>query len=166
MKRDWNLIRDILTAIEEDRCKKYIDNAGNSEEWQDGLDNDQIKNEYIKRRKLINGHIRLLIDAGLISQINSNIWVLEKDTFSNRGINQAIRNRNGGASGYVFNYESLELSMEGHDLLQHMRTPKVWNKAKEIADKAGVALTLDFLRTTLPHIPSMLTQEVKACGIN
>ena len=56
--------------------------------------------------------------------------------------------------------------MEGHDLLQHMRTPKVWNKAKEIADKAGVALTLDFLRTTLPYIPSMLTQAVKACGIN
>lgn len=108
MKRDWNLIRDILTAIEEDRCKKYIDNAGNNEEWQDGLDNDQIQKEYVKRKKLI----------------------------------------------------------EGHDLLQHMRTPKVWNKAKEIADKAGVTLTLDFLRTTLPYIPSMLTQAVKACGIN
>lgn len=166
MKRDWNLIRDILTAIEEDRCKKYIDNAGNNEEWQDGLDNDQIQKEYIKRKKLIEGHIRLLIDAGLISQINSNIRVLEKDTVFTRNINQILRNRNGGASGYVFDYENLELSMEGHDMLQHMRTPKVWNKAKEIADKAGVALTLDFLRTTLPYIPSMLTQAVKACGIN
>ena len=63
MKRDWNLIRDILTAIEEDRIVEYVVSAGNNEDWQTGLDCDQIKIEKIKRLRLIEGHIRLLIDS-------------------------------------------------------------------------------------------------------
>ncbi len=147
MKRDWNLIRDIMQAIEEDRFAVFVEHAGNNEDWQDGLDSDQIKKERMSRLIRIDGHVRLLIEANLINKVNSGIIDIDE-----------YRERNGASPKhrYQYNYKSLRLSMEGHDLLDHMREPKVWNLIKKHAEEAGSKLTLDFIRTAIPKILSGL----------
>ncbi len=147
MKRDWNVIRDILTAIEEDRFANFVKHAGNNEEWMDGLDADEIEKKRLQRLRCFDGHVRLLIDAGLISKINSNI--IELDEYR-------MRSGSSPQHGYSYDYRRLQLSMDGHDLLQHMREPKIWNKVKSMADQMGVSLTMDFVRTAFPKIMNSL----------
>lgn len=156
MKRDWDLIRDILTAIEEDKLLDFYQNGGPSNLWRYGLNSDEIAQELINRRKNIDLHVRLLIDAKYISWINSNI----QDNFD------LSRESNERASsffkkpvkvfeethGYVFSYENLQMSMSGFDLLEHMNNPKVWEKIKELAGKTGEKLTLDLVSFALPKI--------------
>lgn len=147
MQRDWNLIRDILEAIEQDRIVPYLRNAGNSEEWQNGLDTDQINAERIRRLRLIDGHIRLLIDCDLISKVNSNV----------RDVNEyRKRLTDSPRHGYTFKPECLELSMEGHDLLDHMRDPVFWNEIKKIAKDSLLSVSLDFIREVTPKVLNYL----------
>lgn len=150
MKRDWDLIRDILEAIENETIVSYEKKAGNNEKWKDSLkDADEIQQIREQRLKRIHGHIRLLIDGGYISHVNSHITSYN-DILVSSGISTMP------TPVYHYEIDKLELSMAGHDMLEHMRTPKVWNKAKEIAEKAGVELTLDFLKTVFPLIPKLL----------
>ena len=87
----------------------------------------------------------------LISKVNSNIRDLneykKKPTDTPR-------------HAYVFKVELLQLSMEGHDMLEHMRNNKVWNELKRIARESSVSLTLDFIRATIPHIWDKVVNSV------
>ena len=160
MERNWDLLRDIMGAIEKEELQGFYNRGGNDYEWKNGLNYDEIKKELNKRRHEIDYHVRLLIDAKYISWINSNISILSADTANYLNDAQLslgdFVERQNFKSSYKFEYSKLQLSMSGHDLLTHMRSPKVWNKIQEMSEKATESLTTDFLRYAIPKVIGML----------
>lgn len=69
MVRDWNLIRDVLEACEQDRLDAYVAKSGADYDEDDlspqELDKLALENAK-KYRKLVLGHLELCIDAGFI----------------------------------------------------------------------------------------------------
>ncbi|MDO5351884.1 MAG: DUF2513 domain-containing protein [Succinatimonas sp.] len=69
MVRDWNLIRDVIEACEQDRLEDYISKSGADYDEDDlspqELDKLALENAK-KYRKLVLGHLELCIDAGFI----------------------------------------------------------------------------------------------------
>ena len=160
MERNWDLLRDIMGAIEKEELQGFYNRGGNDYEWKNGLNSDEIKKELNKRRREIDYHVRLLIDAKYISWINSNISIISADTANYLNDAQLslgdFVERQKFKSSYKFKYADLQLSMAGHDLLTHMRSPKVWNKIMEMSEKATESLTTDFLRFAIPKVIGML----------
>ena len=160
MERNWDLLRDIMGAIEKEDLQGFYNRGGNNYEWKNGLNFDQIAQELHKRQRQIDYHVRLLIDAKYISWINSNISILSADDANylndaQLSLGDFVEHQN-FKSSYKFEYADLQLSMAGHDLLTHMRSPKVWNKILEMSEKATTSLTVDFLRYAIPKVIGML----------
>lgn len=128
MKRDWKLLKEIMMAIEEDRIEDFFQNGGNDTSWKQDKYQDEIEKELKSRQRLIDRHILLLIDARLISVINSHV------------------------ASDSYDLKSLELSMSGFDLLEHMRSKKVWSKIQEVSAKIGEELTVDGLKKIIPFV--------------
>lgn len=128
MKRDWKLLKEIMTAIEEDRIEDFFQKGGNDTSWKQDKYQDEIEKELKSRQRLIDRHILLLIDARLISVINSHV------------------------ASDSYDLKSLELSMSGFDLLEHMRSKKVWSKIQEVSAKIGEELTVDGLKKIIPFV--------------
>lgn len=141
MKRDWKLLKEIMMAIEEDRIEDFFQNGGNDTSWKQDKYQDEIEKELKSRQRLIDRHILLLIDARLISVINSHVVVSEP----------LMPVLSLGAS-YSYDLKSLELSMSGFDLLEHMRSKKVWSKIQEVSAKIGEELTVDGLKKIIPFV--------------
>jgi len=102
MKRDWDVIRAILIATEEDRFDEYLENTEND--------------------TLILGNTTLLIEAGFI-----NGKVLQ----SLDGIDDVFVN---------------DLTWQGHELLDVIRSKPVWEKIKTTALEKGLELTFDVVK--------------------
>ena len=128
MKRDWKLLKEIMSAIEDDRIEDFFQNGGNDTSWKQDKYQDEIEKELKSRQRLIDRHILLLIDARLISVINSHV------------------------ASDSYDLKSLELSMSGFDLLEHMRSKKVWSKIQEVSAKIGEELTVDGLKKIIPFV--------------
>jgi hypothetical protein len=108
MKRDWDVVRQVLIEIEElDASERELKiyNAG------EGNDADRIKAE----------HVLLLWKAHFLSGI---------DATSNSG------------SALL----SPDLTWEGHDLLETMRSQAVWERIKTVAKDKGIELTFDAVK--------------------
>lgn len=125
MKRDWDLIRKILTVIEEDRDvfadlpaePKWADHS--SEEYELQL------SEYTASERRIAGHLEMLIDNGYLNGL------------------KVIRT---GSGRFGYSVSDPRLTMAGHDLLDTMRSPTVWEAIKSTAKKKGIELTLDAIK--------------------
>ncbi|MDV7507514.1 DUF2513 domain-containing protein [Acinetobacter baumannii] len=102
MKRDWDIIRAILIATEEDRFDEYLEKAEDD--------------------KLILGNTTLLIEAGFLSG-----EVLE----SFDGIDDVFVK---------------DLTWQGHELLEVIRSKPVWEKIKTTALEKGLELTFDVVK--------------------
>ena len=109
MKRDWEIIREILVRLEAAGTPSTFLNA-------------ETISAYPVQEVAYN--IRLLSQAGLVkAQI--------QETHDGTGhIGKAI-------ARYV--------TQEGHDLLDTMRSEKVWNKIKETFKSKGVEMTFDLV---------------------
>ena len=107
MKRDMDLIRDLLIKIEE------APEPTNSSALTAEVSPDEA-------RRIID-HLRLLQDGGLIDCISSN-----------------------PISG-SWRCQNIKLTWEGHDFLDTVRDPEVWQRTKEGASKMG-GWTFDLLK--------------------
>lgn len=137
MKRSWDLIRDILCALEEDRFVEYVNSGGLSDkeiqkftDLKSGrVDKESLEDAKQKRRTEIWLHVELLIDCG----------VIQNTQFDREGLNNNYR-----------------LSMQGHDFLDDLRNQEVWEKIKAQALKSGAKLTWTFITAATEQIMQKL----------
>jgi hypothetical protein len=109
MKRDWDVIREVLIEVEElgaDERDKFIYGVGS-----EYADKDATKSE----------HAFLLWKANFISGIDAS-------TFGGKAL------------------LSPELTWQGHDLLETIRSKAVWERIKTTAKDKGIELTFDAVK--------------------
>jgi len=102
MKRDWDVIRTVLIAIEDDNYDEYLEESEN--------DGAIIKNTV------------LLIQAGFIE-------------------GKVLTSLDENADVYVN-----DLTWQGHELLDTIRSKPVWEKIKSTALDKGLELTFDTVK--------------------
>lgn len=108
MKRDWDLIREVLIEVEE------LDSHSDRKDYE--IRRGQPADSDAKAEQAL-----LLYKAGFIDAI---------DASAKEG--PAIIAR--------------ELTWEGHDLLETVRSKPVWNRIKSIAQEKGIELTFDAVK--------------------
>ena len=140
MKRDWNEIKEILEAIEEDRFADYV--GKNGEFFDDSLMTPARKREKlaelgIERRDIILGHIELLADAGLIKGIQLDIFA------NDSGVAELSQIRP-------------RITMAGYYLLEYLRSPKFRKALGCYCEKIGTGMTLDILHHAMSSILKMI----------
>ena len=137
MKRNWDLIRNILCALEEDRFVEYVRSGGLSDketqkftDLKSGrIDTESLEEAKKNRRNEIWLHVELLIDCG----------VIQNTQFDREGVNNNYR-----------------LSMQGHDFLEDLRNQEVWDKIKNQSFKSGAKLTWTFITAAAEQIVQRL----------
>lgn len=125
MKRDWNLLRELLEQVEADTLSDFIKTNGCdvSEELTPMQKAKLNEDNASKYRTLILGHVELLIDAGLLKTEG-----LEHYTDSSPAYYLPVNPR---------------LTMAGYDLLENMRNKDLWPQIKNKILNAGQVLTMD-----------------------
>lgn len=127
MVRNWNLIREVLEACEQDRLEKFIEKSG-ADYDEDNLTPQEIAHLDLenakKYRKLVLGHLELCIDEGFIKGIE-------------------LVNYTDGSLGPVSFCNDARLTMKGHDFLVRLRDDNTWNKIKSFAKHTGIVLTVE-----------------------
>lgn len=129
MKRDWDLLRSQLEAIENDRDLSKELPAVPYDMTRIGFSptqalNDKTEQAASERVRYI-GHLELLSNAGYIQGVSIE-----------RGVDGKVS----------LGFASPRLTMTGHDLLDTMRSPKIWNRIKETAKDKGIELTFDAIK--------------------
>jgi hypothetical protein len=125
MKRDWDLIRKMLTDIEEDRnvlAQIPVEPKWTDQPWEEY---EQQLLEYNVTEGHIAGHLEMLIENGYIDGL------------------KVIRT---GSGRFGYSLAGPRLTMAGHDLLDTMRSPKIWESIKSNAKKKGIELTCDAIK--------------------
>lgn len=126
MKRDWDLLRQQMTEIEEGRNvfanvpQRVVHTRDMSWEEFEAQDAEQ---RAIEGR--IAGHLELLIRSGYVDGVT---------------VMQSTDNR------FSYALHGPRLTMAGHDLLDTMRSATIWNSIKAMAKKKGVELTFDVIK--------------------
>ncbi|MDP9902363.1 DUF2513 domain-containing protein [Variovorax ginsengisoli] len=131
MKRDWDLLREQLLAIEEDKDFKTVilGEIADEPRWLDGqpeVDYIQIMTKYQKAESRIFGHLEMLVDNGYVEGL--------------------FLSRSAGGSSFSYGLADPRLTMAGHDLLDTMRSAPLWEKIKTTAKTKGVELTFDTIK--------------------
>jgi hypothetical protein len=125
MKRDWDFLRALLTTIEED--KDVLAGAPSAPTWKDQPWDEyeaQVKEFEIAEQRFA-GHLEMLIDNRYVDGLE-------------------VRR---GADGHIsYGLASPRLTMAGHDLLDTMRSSKVWEGIKSTAKTKGIELTFDAIK--------------------
>lgn len=125
MKRDWDLIRELMIGVEEE--KNFLADVQEIPKW-----GDQTEQEYVQQLNAVRaanarifGHLEMLVDNGYL------------DGF------QVIRTNDGG---FHYGLSDPRLTMAGHDLLDTMRSSVLWESIKTTAKKKGIELTFDAIK--------------------
>jgi len=134
MKRDWDLIREQLLAIEEDRDFKtaVLGSVADEPTWKDGQPEAEYAAEladFRAREERVYGHLRLLIESGYIDGVN---------------VQRVL------SGGYYFTLWKPRLTMAGHDLLDTIRSKTLWEEVKDTAKEKGLGLTFDTIKALVP----------------
>lgn len=130
MKRDWDLLREQLLAIEEDKDFRtaILGAVPDKPEWTDNKTEAEYVaalTEYRKAETRIMGHLEMLVDNGYVDGV-------------------MIRR---GSGGFSYGLTSPRLTMAGHDLLDTMRSEPLWEKIKSMAKTKGIELTFDTIKS-------------------
>lgn len=127
MKRDWDLIRKQLTDIEEDK-DVLADLPPKPPKWED----DELEADFMERlhaheaiEERILGHLELLTESGYVD---------------------GLRVTRGASGHFMVSRSKPRLTMEGHDLLDTMRSATVWNTIKDTAQKKGIELSFEAIK--------------------
>ncbi len=125
MKRDWELIRKLLLDIEEEKNPFSDIPVKPNFKDQDWDTYEKQLDEFHAIEARVFGHLELLVNAGYIDGLT------------------VIRSLDG-----MFSYglHSPRLTMEGHDLLDTMRSSGIWEKIKATAKTKGIELTVDAIK--------------------
>lgn len=129
MKRNWKTLRAVLEAVEDDR----IDAAIAAAEEKDRL--AESAGEQSRHEDEFFGHMLLAVDAGLVEGFE--VVTVPPSEWGYR-------------AGYV------RLTMSGHDLLDSLRSEKVFKKALALASSAAVPLTVDLVKEALKQAVGMV----------
>ena len=109
MKRDWDVIREVLIEVE------ALD-THTRDKAQYSVTHGQPADTDLKAE-----HALMLWEAGFIDASDA-----------------------GADEGPAL--LSPKLTWQGHDLLETMRSPRVWNRIKTVAEEKGVELTFDAVK--------------------
>lgn len=126
MKRDWEVIRVILTHIENNTFSQWIESDPTEPEIRD----------YTDQKAVILGHLELLIDADIVRHA------------------EVTRDKTGQFS--FWDFRGIHLTMQGHDFLDALRDATIWNRIKAMAVKNSVHLSWEFIRAALPIVITSL----------
>lgn len=85
------------------------------------------------------GHVEILLDAGIIKN--------------------CVVKRDANGDFCQWDFRGVYISMQGHDLLDVLRDAKVWNKIKANAKRAGVKLSWEFIKASIPLVLSKIASE-------
>lgn len=126
MKRDWELIRQVLVDIEDDRdpMLRLPDNPV----WENQTEqefSDEVS-RYRSTESSLYGHVELLLEANCIQGMEIIRYPDDSWGHSNYGA---------------------RLTMAGHDLLETMRSQGLWEKIKTTAKTRSIELTVDSIKT-------------------
>jgi hypothetical protein len=116
MERDWDLLRKQLEAIEQEH--HVLADILDKAKWA-----NEVEREKEEVRQL--GHLELLIDERLVEGIHIG------------------RDVNGH---FIFSNVNPRLTMAGHDLLDTLRSPKLWEQIKSSARENGIELTISAIK--------------------
>jgi hypothetical protein len=144
MKRDWDLLRQQLTDIEEER--NVFSNIPEEPKWTDQTEEEfsQQYEEYRAIESRIAGHVELLINSGYVEGI------------------QVLR----GADGHFsFSIHSPRLTMAGHDLLNTMSSDTVWAGIKRTAQSKGLELTFEVVKQVGKYVVERIMTGQSVSGI-
>ena len=125
MKRDWNIIRDLLKATEEDRLLEFLDDKDAE------VDRASTEAEREKLEKIsfdYYGHLELLIDDDAI-----------------RGITVDCSN----LGNWSYGAGRPRLSTSGFDLLDALQSKTVWARVKDYAKENTLPITGALVREVL-----------------
>ena len=125
MKRDWNIIRDLLKATEEDRLLEFLDDKDAE------VDRASTEAEREKQEKIsfdYYGHLELLIDDDAI-----------------RGITVDCSN----LGNWSYGAGRPRLSTSGFDLLDALQSKTVWTRVKDYAKENTLPITGALVREVL-----------------
>lgn len=139
MKRDWNELKAILEAIEQDRFGSYIEKYGvefDSSLMSEGEKQLKLEQLGLERRDIVLGHVELLVDVDLIKGVKVQTYC--DDSFL------ALTNTRP------------RITMEGYDLLEHLRSHKFIKALNEYCRSIGVELTLDTLKYFVPKVLDLM----------
>ena len=136
MKRDWNEIRALLEAVEQDRFGEYVRTYGT--EVDTSLMTGPERRKALEaagqgRRDIVLGHLELLKEAGLVRGIEVEIYSDDSDF----ACLAATRPR---------------LTMEGYDLLDHLRDKPFRQALEKCCKGLGIELTFDVIRELVPQV--------------
>lgn len=126
MKRDWDLLRQQLTDIEEE--KDFLADLPDEPKWVDGQsweEYEPILADYRATERRIFGHLEMLVDNGYVDGL------------------QILR---GADNWFSYGLHDPRLTMAGHDLLNNMRSKPVWETIKATAKTKGIELTFDAIK--------------------
>lgn len=113
MKRDMELIRNILLVLEE-----WPINMGDAISMTPELMQSKISGH---DDAALNHHMDLIYSSGFIDDGGSR------------------------ASGPMFGFIFMGLTMAGHDFLDSIRDPQIWQETKDVSKQAG-GFTMDLLK--------------------
>jgi hypothetical protein len=130
MKRDWDLLRAQLTAIEEERDfkKEILKDVPEEPNWTSQSEEVYMAElaAFRSAESRIFGHLELLVDQGYVDGL------------------QVIRSA--GVSEFHYGLSSPRLTFAGHDLLDTMRSETLWATIKSTAKTKGIEVTFDSLK--------------------
>lgn len=125
MRRDWNIIRDLLKATEEDRLLEFLDDKDAE------VDRASTEAEREKLEKISSnyyGHLELLIDDDAI-----------------RGITVDCSN----CGSWSYGSGRPRLSTSGFDLLDALQSKTVWARVRDYAKENALPITGALVREVL-----------------
>ncbi len=127
MKRDMDLVRGILLAIEE---KETLGGCAFSEVLDWLRDNKYITSSD-KDNDKVSAHCGILVDGGLVEKCYD-----DSETDASRQ-----------DKWFFFPNSRIRLCWEGHEFLDNARQDKVWQKVKDKMASAGGSLSFEIVKT-------------------
>lgn len=138
MKLDWDLIRDQLVCIEEDR--DLFADVPKATKWTTQSEEAYMQemDGFRKAENRLFGHLEILLDNGFVAGITVG------------------RSLDGS---FHYGIHSPRLTLRGHELLAELRSKELWERVKSTAKSKGIELTFDAIKTISKVVLKQLIGE-------
>ena len=127
MKRDWELMGRIFTAIENDNLRELIEQT--NEPTGDEQDDDYAKTGQLKRYVLLMRHLEMLNDAGYITGVELRFSI---DGFISFGLNNP------------------RITLQGYDYADIVKDRSLLHQTINAIGKAGLMVSWETLKQFAP----------------
>ena len=127
MKRDWELMGRIFTAIENDNLRELIEQT--NEPTGDEQDDDYAKTGQLKRYVLLMRHLEMLNDAGYIKGVELRFSI---DVFISFGLNNP------------------RITLQGYDYADIVKDRSLLHQTINAIGKAGLMVSWETLKQFAP----------------